>query len=113
MGWLSRMFKKDKPANASVAPKAVAKAPDGNDIPDYRLGLEGEYDDSGLAKRVALAFDNDPALDDEERLWVAQTSGKVVLKGEIADQATLDKMVAVAKGVKGATEVDTSQVQVG
>ena len=113
MGWLSRMFKKDKSPKASVAPKAVGKAPDGNDIPDYRLGLEGEYDDSGLAKRVALAYDNDAQLDDQERLWVAQTSGKVVLKGEVSDQATLDKMVSVAKGVKGATEVDASQVKVG
>ncbi|NJM56511.1 MAG: BON domain-containing protein [Synechococcales cyanobacterium RU_4_20] len=113
MGWLSRMFKKDKPAQASVAPKAVGKAPDGNEIPDFRLGLEGEYDDSGLAKRVALAFDNDPEVSDEERLWVAQTSGKVVLKGEVTDQATLDKLVSLAGAVKGATGVDASQVQVG
>lgn len=113
MGFLSRMFKKDKSPKASVAPKAVGKAPDGNDIPDCRLGLEGEYDDSGLAKRVALAYDNDAQLNDEDRLWVAQTSGKVVLKGEVADQATLDKMVSVAMSVKGATEVDSSGVSVG
>lgn len=112
MGWLNRMFKKDKSPKASVAPKAVGKAPDGNDIPDFRLGLEGEYDDSGLAKRVALAYDNDSQLDDEEKLWVAQTSGKVVLKGEVSSQATLDKMISVAKGVKGATEVDASQVKI-
>ncbi|NJN29829.1 MAG: phospholipid-binding protein [Synechococcales cyanobacterium RM1_1_8] len=113
MGWLKRMFKKDKPAKASVAPQAVGKAPDGNPMPDCKLGLEGEFDESGLAKRVALAYDNDPQLDDEERLWVAQLSSKVVLKGEVSDQATLDKMVSVAKGVKGCTEVDTSAVTVG
>lgn len=113
MGWLKRMFKKDKPANASVAPKAVGKAPDGKDIADCKIGLEGEFDESGLAKRVALAYDNDPQLNDEERLWVAQLSSKVVLKGEVADQATLDKMITVAKGVKGCTEVDASAVTVG
>jgi osmotically-inducible protein OsmY len=113
MGWLKRMFNKDKPANASVAPKAVGQAPDGNDIADCKLGLEGEFDESGLAKRVALAYDNDAQLNDEDRLWVAQLSSKVVLKGEVADQATLDKMVSVAKGVKGCTEVDASAVTIG
>ena len=113
MGWLKRMFKKDKPASASVAPKAVGKAPDGGDIPDCKIGLEGEFDESGLAKRVALAHDNDSQLDDEERLWVAQLSSKGVLKGEVANQTTLDKMVSVAKGVKGCTDVDASAVKVG
>ena len=113
MGWLKRMFKKDKPAAASVSPKAAGKAPDGGDIADCKLGLEGEFDESGLAKRVALADDNDAQLDDEDRLCVAQLSSKVVLKGEVADQATLDKMVSVAKGVKGCTDVDTSAVTVG
>jgi osmotically-inducible protein OsmY len=77
------------------------------------VGLNGEYDQSGLAKRVALAFDEDPNLADEERFWVAQTSGTVVLKGEVSDQATLDQMVSIARGVSAATDVDTSQVTVG
>ena len=55
----------------------------------------------------------DPNLADEERLWVAQTIGTVVLKGEVSDQATLDQMVSIARGVSGATDVDTSQVTVG
>ncbi|NEO49229.1 MAG: BON domain-containing protein, partial [Moorea sp. SIO4A3] len=39
--------------------------------------------------------------------------GKVVLKGEVASQEVLDKMVDVASGVDGCTEVDTDQVSVG
>ncbi|MDJ0559036.1 MAG: BON domain-containing protein, partial [Microcystis sp. M53599_WE4] len=38
---------------------------------------------------------------------------KVVLKGKVSNQATLDKMVAIASTVHGATSVDTSQVTIG
>lgn len=132
MGFLKRIFGQDKPAGASTkagrrpgakksAPKATptASAPANtpaaaeDDIPDYKVGLTGEFDESGLAKRVTLAFDEDSQLDDIETLWVAQLSSKVVLKGKVPSQAILDKMVTVAKGVDGATAVDTSQVDVG
>jgi len=77
------------------------------------MGLNGEYDQSGLAKRVALAFDEDPGLDDIDTLYVAQTGTTVVLKGKVPNQQLLSKMVSVARGVNGATAVDTSQVTVG
>lgn len=122
MGWLQRIFGiGKKPQNAQVnhpaaSQPATAQAPASTGtetIPPERVGLSGEYDQSGLAKRVALAFDEEPNLADEERLWVAQTGSTVVLKGEVSDQATLDRMVSVARGVSGATNVDTSQVTVG
>jgi osmotically-inducible protein OsmY len=122
MGWLKRLFGLEKPENAQVNPP-VASAPATTGAPaesgtqesiaPERVGLNGEYDQSGLAKRVALAFDQDPDLADEERLWVAQTGGTVVLKGEVPDQATLDKMVNIARSVSGATGVETNQVTVG
>ncbi len=114
MGFLKRMFKKDKPAGASIKagrrPNAQKKE---EDIPDCKIGLTGEFDESGLAKRVALAFDETDGLDDVETLWVAQLSSKVVLKGKVPSQAILDQMVSVAKGIDGATAVDTSEVEVG
>jgi hypothetical protein len=113
MGWLKRLFGMEKPAEAQVNPAPVETAPEGGEIAPERVGLNGEYDQSGLAKRVALAFDQEPDLADEERLWVAQTGGTVVLKGEVSDQATLDKMVSVAQAVSGATSVATDQVTVG
>lgn len=122
MGWLKRLFGLEKPQNAQVNPPAAAQpataqAPattTGTEtISPERVGLNGEYDQSGLAKRVALAYDQDPDLADEERLWVAQTGGTVVLKGQVSDQATLNKMTSVARSVNGCTAVDTSQVQVG
>lgn len=128
MGWLKRLFGLEKPQNeqaqtiqapppgnpsAPAQSYSVPAAPQSPDIPPERLGLNGEQDQSGLAKRVALALDQNPDTDDFERLWVAQTGSTVVLKGEIPSQADLDRVVAVARGVYGATGVQTDQVKVG
>jgi osmotically-inducible protein OsmY len=118
MGWLQRLFGMGKPQNAQVnaTPSPSYQAPAGADTSEVapeRVGLNGEYDQSGLAKRVALAFDQDPDLDDIDTLWVAQTSSTVVLKGKAPNQQILNKMVSVARGVDGATDVDTNQVEIG
>ncbi|MEL6488952.1 MAG: phospholipid-binding protein [Cyanobacteria bacterium J06634_6] len=115
MGFFKRIFGKDKPAKASKSVSRATKVKDdsGNDVPDYKVGVDGKFDQSGLAKRVALAFDEDDQLDDIDTLWVAQTSATVVLKGKVPSQAILDKMVTVAKGTDGTDAVDTSQVEVG
>lgn len=109
MGFFDRIFGKKA---APEPPPANAPAPQGDAIPAERVGLNGEYDQSGLAKRVAKAFDDDASLTDVETLWVAQTGGTVVLKGEVPSQDLLDKFVSVAQGVNGATSVDTDQVKV-
>ncbi|MBD2312202.1 BON domain-containing protein [Desertifilum sp. FACHB-1129] len=117
MGWLQRLFGVNKPNKAAASPAATpAAAPaqaGAQPVPPERVGLNGEYDQSGLAKRVALAFDEDPQLDDIDTLYVAQTGTTVVLKGKVPSQDILTKMVTVARGVNGATAVDTSQVSVG
>ncbi|MEH2296157.1 phospholipid-binding protein [Nostoc sp.] len=122
MGWLQRLFGMEKPENAEVnpTPQAIAQDPstsvastDSQSIPPERLGLSGEYDQSGLAKRVALAFDEDPDLDDVDTLWVAQTGSTVVLKGEVPSQEILNKMTSVASSVTGATDVNTDQATIG
>ena len=114
MGWLDRIFgKKGAEAPAASTPASTPAPAPGQPIPSERVGLNGEYDQSGLAKRVAQAFDQDPTLDDIETLWVAQTGGTVVLKGKVPSQTLLDKTASIARGVNGATSVDTSQVTIG
>ncbi|MBW4468193.1 MAG: phospholipid-binding protein [Pegethrix bostrychoides GSE-TBD4-15B] len=116
MGWLSRLFpgsKKKEDAGTTAVPVPAPVGASGESIPAAKVGLNGEFDESGMAKRVALAFDEDPMLDDVDTLWVAQLSSKVVLKGKVPSQQILDKMVSVAMTVDGATEVDISQVTVG
>jgi osmotically-inducible protein OsmY len=116
MGFLQKMFGMEKPADAEVNPAPAADATDpetGGEVSPERLGLNGEYDQSGLAKRVALAFDEDSSVTDVDSLWVAQTGGSVVLKGSVPSQEILDRMVELASGVSGATDVSIDQVTVG
>lgn len=121
MGWLQRLFGLEKSENAQVNPTPQpvpsatpsAAATTTQTIPPERLGLNGEYDQSGLAKRVALAFDEDPQLDDVNTLWVAQTGSTIVLKGKVHSQDILRKMVSVARSVNGTTAVDTTEVSIG
>ncbi|MBR8836008.1 MAG: BON domain-containing protein [Stigonema ocellatum SAG 48.90 = DSM 106950] len=119
MGWLQRLFGQEKPEDAQVNPEPVASSNDEESptstetIPLERQGLNGEYDESGLAKRVALAFDEDGRFDDVDSVYVAQTGSTVVLKGEVPSQDILDELVEIARGVSGATDVSTDQVTVG
>ena len=122
MGWLKRLFGLEKPQNTQSAsspapaysPQPADQAPAATEsIPPERMGLSGEYDQSGLAKRVALAFDEDPQLDDIDTLYVAQTGSVVVLKGKAPSQEILNKMISAARGVNGATDVDADQVTIG
>lgn len=59
-----------------------------------------------------MAFEQDSDLSTIETIWVAQTGGKVVLKGEVPSQDTLDSLVAIAEAVNGATEVESDQVTI-
>jgi osmotically-inducible protein OsmY len=113
--WLQRLFGMEKPEDAQVNPEPNSEheSPADTDTPAERLGLSGEYDQSGLAKRVALACDEDGRFDDLHSIYVAQTGSTVVLKGEVPDQDILDQLIAVAKEVTGATDVETDQVTVG
>lgn len=122
MGWLKRLFGLEKPQNAQVNPQpsqnystqpATQAAATTESIPPERMGLSGEYDQSGLAKRVALAFDEDSDLDDIDTLYVAQTGSTVVLKGQVPNQQILNKMISVARSVEGATGVESNQVTTG
>jgi hypothetical protein len=107
MSWLQRLFHihKDDP------PPAAQTVPDGGEIPAERRGLHGEYDQSGLAKRVVAAFD-EAGVEDAPHLYVAQTGSTVVFKGTVHSQAILDQVSAIAQGVDGATVIDTGQVKI-
>jgi osmotically-inducible protein OsmY len=126
MGWLKRLFGLEKLENQEnveapayqapvAAPQAQAQpaAAATQTIPPERMGLNGEYDQSGLAKRVAQAFDANPDVADIETVYVAQHGTTVVLKGTVPSQEIVSTLVTIAKSVKGATGVETNQVTVG
>lgn len=115
MGWLERIFGLEQSEDIQVNPEPQTYEDDNGEestVPPERMGFNGEYDQSGLAKRVTLAFDEDPDLDDVSTLWVAQTGDTVVLKGSVPNEDILNKMVDVASGVYGAGDVNIDQVTV-
>lgn len=81
-------------------------------IPIERTGLHGEYDLNGLAKRVAQALEKDFILDGISTVYVAQNDSKIIIKGTIPNKTFLNRVVAVARNVRGVSEVDVSQVKV-
>ncbi|MGB0561773.1 MAG: hypothetical protein ACPGVO_08195 [Spirulinaceae cyanobacterium] len=108
MGFLGRLFGKAAETAKSKLPAAISgiKDDDGKAIPPERVGLDGKYDESGLAKRVAAAFD-DQNLPDDGQLWVAQTGSTVVLRYNPSAESILERAKKIAKGVEGAKSVTT------
>ena len=79
--------------------------------PPEQMGLEGEFDQLGLAKRVAVAFEQAP-IDEIETLHIAQSGSTILLKGSVASQYILNQLKDVAAKVDGTKVVDTTQVKI-
>ncbi|MBE9108634.1 hypothetical protein IQ273_04285 [Nodosilinea sp. LEGE 07298] len=107
MGFLGKLFGKKEEEKAKSSPKVnVKQAASKAKIDDAKVGIDGEFDESGLAKRVALAFD-EAGLSDSVGLWVAQTGSTVVLKYNSDAESVLDQAKKIAMTVDGATNVTT------
>lgn len=79
--------------------------------PEY-MGLEGEYDPSGLAKRVATALDQEPDTANIETLQVIQEGSTVVFEGAVPSVSALSRITDVVSRVDGVKVVDTDQVAI-
>ncbi len=77
-------------------------------IPPERVGLDGEYDHHGLAKRVGLAFSENFEPQDFCGLRISQRGTVVVLMGEVSNPWLLNRLVRVALGVSGAADVEVN-----
>ncbi|MEM7769432.1 MAG: hypothetical protein AAGA75_17200 [Cyanobacteria bacterium P01_E01_bin.6] len=107
MGFLGKLFGRKEEEKAASTPNIEVKAAAKKEsIPPEKVGLDGKFDESGLAKRVAKALD-DAGISDSVGLWVAQTGSKVVLKYNDDAKAVLTQAESVAKGVDGATAVES------
>lgn len=107
MGFLSKLFGKKEEEKAKSSPRVnVKQAASTAKIDDAKVGIDGQFDESGLAKRVALAFD-EAGLSDSVGLWVAQTGSTVVLKYNPDAEDVLDQAKKIAMTVDGATNVKT------
>ncbi|BAU65355.1 hypothetical protein STA3757_27370 [Stanieria sp. NIES-3757] len=77
-----------------------------------RLGINGEYDQSGLAKRVLAALEDIPQFKKSARVYVAQNGNTIIFKGTVPNRAFLTRLIAVAEDVKGVKKVNSEQVSV-
>ena len=83
MGFLGKLFGKKEEEKAKANPRVdVKQAATKEKIDPAKVGLDGKFDESGLAKRVAKALD-DAGISDSVGLWVAQTGSTVVFKNII------------------------------
>lgn len=80
-------------------------------LPPERVGLNGEYDHSGLAKRVDRALHQAFLPQELERLKITQRGRVVVLAGYAPNACLLRQFVASAASVSGATAVETFGVK--
>lgn len=107
MGFLGKLFGKHEEEKAASAPRiSVQSVVAEKSIPPEKVGLDGNFDESGLAKRVAKALD-DANISDQVGLWVAQTESVVVLKYNPDAEAVLAQAKEIALAVEGATDVQT------
>jgi hypothetical protein len=81
-------------------------------IPPERMGLNGDYDHNGLAKRVSLVLSDQFSSSDLQDLHVAQRGAVVVLTGKLETRSLLERITQVAQAVHGAAEVETLGVRI-
>jgi hypothetical protein len=79
-------------------------------IPPERVGLHGEYDHHGLAKRVALAFSEQFEPNELADLRITQRGTVVVLVGNCANEWLMTRLVNAAFSVEGAADVEINGV---
>jgi hypothetical protein len=81
-------------------------------IPPERVGLDGEYDHGGLAKRVGLAFSQSFAPSEIEHLRIIQRGAVVVLLGKVSNRRSLTRMINIALATSGAVDVEINGISV-
>ncbi len=80
-------------------------------IPPERVGLNGEYDHAGLAKRVHVVLRNqwDPLMVD--RLRISQRGQVVILSGQVETKDCLDGMIEQVLQLEGAAFVESNGIR--
>ncbi len=81
-------------------------------IPPERVGLNGEYDHSGLANRVMLTFREQFEASEIAQLSVLQRGRVIILLGQISSWQLLTRLVSIASAIYGTSTVETNGLTV-
>jgi hypothetical protein len=90
---------------ASVAAVGLLAA-----IPPERVGLDGQYDHSGLVKRVDLALRQSLGDASVAQLEIAQRGKVVVFRGKSLDDRLVRKITCLALAIEGADWVEVVDI---
>ena len=77
-------------------------------IPPERVGLNGEYDHSGLVNRVMLTFREQFEASEIAQLNVLQRGRVIILLGQVSNWQLLTRLVSVASAIYGTSTVETN-----
>ena len=77
-------------------------------IPPERVGVNGEYDHSGLANRVMLTLRDQFEAIEIAQLSVLQRGRVIIFLGQIYDWRLLARLVGVASAVYGTSTVEAN-----
>jgi hypothetical protein len=80
-------------------------------IPPERIGLHGEYDHNGLAKRIEHLFREKVAPESLKSLRISQRGGVVVLIGQLSDHSLLEQLIQLAGSVTGTIAVEVHGIK--
>jgi hypothetical protein len=75
-------------------------------IPPERVGLDGEYDHSGLAKRVARSLRQTLGDATAARLEIAQRGKVVIFRGQFLDARLVRQITRLTLEIEGADFVE-------
>jgi len=81
-------------------------------IPPERIGLNGEYDHYGLAKRVRVSLSHRYGSSIVECLNIRQRGSVIVLSGAVSGRAHVEELAQIILSLEGATQVEVRQLQV-
>jgi hypothetical protein len=92
-----------------VAAASVAGLPA---IPPERVGLNGEYDYYGLAKRVKSVLSQRFGSDLVARLTIQQRGSAILLSGKVVNRYSAERLAQAILEVDGASQVELHHLQV-
>ncbi|HIK54249.1 MAG TPA: hypothetical protein IGS37_03685 [Synechococcales cyanobacterium M55_K2018_004] len=94
------------PCQVASAPVSAALLPWFKQIPPERVGLFGEYDHNGLAKRVRQTLERHLTPEEVKALKITQRGGVVVLVSQSRNHQFLNRVVQLVLPVEGVTGIE-------
>ncbi len=81
-------------------------------IPPERVGLQGEYDYYGLAKRIQARCKERWGRVEAAKVTIKQRGGVILLGGQVECRDRLDELIAIALCTEGTTHVEVCDMAI-